>query len=115
MRLNDVLGQTAGKRLPIQAVVGGLVNAAVGSVPRAVLPRAFTSLPQGGVTDLSVRGIDEQVGGAGVGIFLQHRLEVLAAVHRAVYAAFNVGSVRMAGRGYEQAVGISGIDRDLRD
>src|SRR5215469_16807673 len=102
MGLNDVLGQTAGKLLPIEAVVSGLVNAAVGSVPRAVLPRAFTSLPQGGVNDLSVGGIDQHVGGAGIGIFLQHRLEVFAAVHRAVDAPFNVGSVRMAGRGHEQ-------------
>src|SRR5262249_59658827 len=115
VRLDDPFRQAAGKLLPASAVVFRLVDPAVGPVPRAVLPRTFTCLPQRGINDVRVAGIDEHVGGAGVFVLLQHWLEGFAAVHRAEHTPLEVGSVGMSRRSYENTVGVTGIDGDLRN
>src|SRR5262249_15587006 len=97
------------------AVVLRLVDAAVRPVPRAILPGTFTRLPQRGINNVGVAGIDEHVGGAGVLVFLQHRLKVFTPIHRSENTALNVGSVGMSRRCYEDTVGVMRIDGYLRN
>ena len=109
------VGQAAGELLPGVAAVGGLEDAAVGAVPFAVLPRAFARLPQCGIDDVGVRGIDLHIVAADVLVLVENLLEGLAAVGRAIDAALGIWSVRMAGDRDKQPIGIVRIDRHCRD
>ena len=59
--------------------------------------------------------IDVDVVAAGVLVFREHLLKRLAAVGRAIDAALLVGTVRVAERGDEEAVGIARVDGDVGD
>src|SRR5262249_6154563 len=76
--------------LPGRPAVGRLEDAAVGAVPRAVLPRALPLLPQRREDDVGVRRIDVDVFAAGVLVLEEHALERAAAVERAEDAALLV-------------------------
>src|SRR5260370_40482785 len=81
----------------------------------AALPRRNARGPQRGVNRLRIRGIESEVGGAGVFIFVENFLESLAAVGGAEDAALGVGTVGMPFGGDENAVGIFRVDENRRD
>ena len=76
---------------------------------------AWPRLPEHGVHDVGVRGIEGDVDAAGVLVLVEHLLEGLAAVGGAEEAALRVGAVRMAQHRDEQAVRVARIDDDLRN
>src|SRR5205807_6767642 len=101
--------------LPVLAAIGGFKNATAGSVPRTVFPWAFARLPQGGVSDVGVAGIDLHVGAADVFVAIENFGESLATISRTKNAALLVGTIGMAGDGNQNLAGIARIDGDLRD
>ena len=111
--MHDAFGQSAGKLLPGLAAVGGLEDAAAGAVPFAVLPGTFAGLPQCGIDDVGVGGIDDDSSGTDIFVLGENLLEGLGAVGGAVDAALGIGTVGMSGDRDEKAVGIARIDGHL--
>src|SRR5207245_2309219 len=79
------------------------------------LPRFAHGLPQRGVDDEGVVRVETDVDGAGLGVFLEHLLPVLAAVPGAVDAALRVGSEGMAQDGGEGDVRVARMHNHLGD
>ncbi len=109
------VGQPARERLPGGPAVHRFVEAAARPGELAVLPGGLPRLPERGIDDLGIGGIDQHVDSAGVRILVEDAMEGLASVQRAEDAALLVGPVRVAEHGHEEAVGVFRIDRDLRD
>src|SRR5450755_15930 len=105
--LHDAAGQSACQRTPSLAAIDRLENAAAGTVPAAVFPRPLARLPQCGIDNIGIGRIDLYVTAANVLVFVEHLLEALAAVSRAIDSTLGVGSVRMPHDGNKQAVGIA--------
>src|ERR1700739_3505207 len=76
----------------------------------AVFPRALTNFPHGGIDGIGIRGINLDVGAAGVVVLGNNFLPALSAVGGAIDAALLAGSVRMAEDGGEDFVGIARVD-----
>ena len=91
--------------LPGVAAVARDVEAAAGAAALHV-PREPPRLPEAGEEDVGVRGIDGDVGRAGVAVLLQDLLPRLAAVARAVDAALGVRAERVAEHRRERDVGV---------
>jgi hypothetical protein len=100
---------------PRRAAVGRLEQAAVRAAPGGVLPGALAGFPEPGVDDHGIRGIEGDLRAARVLVDIKDSIEGLAAVERAVDAAFLVGAVGVAENGGEDAIGVAGVDDDLRD
>ena len=97
--------------MPGVSAVGGLEQSAAGSVDFvAVLPRALARFPHGGIDHVGIRGIDLDVGGAGVLVFVDDLLPGLAAIGGAEKAALFIRAVGMAEHGGEDSIGIARID-----
>ena len=111
--LNDRLGKI--ELAPGRAAVGRLVETARRAAPGGVLPRALSGFPESGVDDGRIRRIECDFRAAGVDVDVEDTLEALAAVERAVDAAFFVRAVRVAEDRGEDATGVPRVDDDLRD
>ena len=97
--------------MPGAAAIGGFEKSAAGAVEFVVVfPRAFAGLPHRGVDDVGIRGIDLDVGAAGVFVLGDNSLPGLTAVGRAIDSALFAGSVRMAEHGGENAIRVARID-----
>jgi len=68
--------------------------------------------PQDGVHGLGVGWIEGQRDRAGVFVLGKHLFPGLAAVGRAIDAAFLIGAVGMAQNRHENAVGVFGVNDD---
>src|SRR5229473_4217189 len=100
------------------STIGGLEDAAAGAdegFAAANFPRRNARGPQHRVNRLRVRGIESEIGGAGVFVLVENFLESLSPVGGAENAALGVGAVRMALGGDENAVGIFRVDEDRGD
>src|SRR6185437_9090571 len=107
--------QAVGQFFPGAAAVRGLEDAAFGAAELLAFDVALLLLPQPGIDDVRVAGIDAHVVAADVLVLVQHFLEGLATVGRAEDAALLVRAVGMAKRGDEQAIRVVRVDRDVRD
>ncbi len=106
----------AAKLRPRVAAVRRLVEPGAGSVRRRIdAPRRAARLPQRRVDDLGVAGLEREIHRTCVLVLAEDLLPRVAAVLRAIHAAFGVRSVRMAERGDKQQIGIVRIDDDARD
>src|SRR4029078_747557 len=96
--------ESFGQLLPGRATVGGLEDPAAVAVlvaaESAALDVALLLLPQRGVDDVRIGGIDPHVVAAGVLVLVEDLLERLAAVLGAEDAALLVGPVGMAEGGH---------------
>src|SRR5580698_1319809 len=102
--------------MPGLAAVGGFEKAAVVAFERgAGGPGWAARRPQICVDDLRIFGIEGQVGGAGVVVFVKNFLPGCAAVGRTEDTAFGIGAVGMAEDGYENAIGILRVYQDICD
>ena len=81
----------------------------------AEAPGCATHLPECGIDDVGVGGIEGQVDAAGLRVLVKNFFPGLAAVLCAEDAAFFVISEGMAERGYEGDVGIFGINDQAAD
>ena len=75
----------------------------------------MSRLPQGSVRDGRVRWIEQHVSAANVLVLVQHHGERLTSIGRAKDAALFVWSIRMAGDGDQNRVGVTRINGDLRN
>ena len=92
-----VCRQTFGERMPGFAAVGGFEEAAGVAFERAAGgPGRAARRPHVCVESLRIFGIEGEVGGAGVLIFVENFLPGFAAVGGTEDAALGVGAVRMA-------------------
>ena len=107
--------QAAGELLPGGATVDGSIDAAIGAAEGSVFIEALLLLPERGVENGRVSGIEAHVVAAGVFVFVENLFEVLAAVGGAENAALGVGSVGMAEGSDVEAVGVFGIDFNVGD
>src|SRR5205823_1937375 len=107
--------QPAGQRLPGRAAVGRFVQPAARSGELAIFPRRLPGLPEGGVDDARIGGVDDHVGAAGVRVLVEDALEGFSAVDGAEDPALLVWTIWMPEHGDEEAVGILRIDGDLRN
>ncbi len=107
--------QPAADCLPGGAAIGRLVQPAVRSAERAILPRALLRLPQHRVNRLRVARIKGQIHRSGEFVLVQHLLKGLSAVGGAEHAALRVRTVRMPQGRHEQPVGIARIHQDRRN
>src|SRR5271170_1226534 len=111
-----VCGETFGERAPGIAAIGGFEKATVVAFERvAGGPGRPAGRPQVGINDLRILGIEGQVGGAGVVIFVENFLPGCTAVGGAENAAFGIRAVGMAEDGYENAIGILRVYQDICD
>ena len=102
--------------MPGFAAVGGFEKAAGVAFERvAGGPWRAARRPQICVDDLRIFGIEGEVGGAGVVIFVENFLPVCAAVSGTEDAAFGIRAVGMAEHGYENAIGILRVNDDGGD
>src|SRR6185312_3051373 len=113
--LRQVRRQPGGELLPGVTAVDRLVQPAHVLVLVLVLPRPEPRLPQPGIDDVRVGGIDSDRRAAGVGIAGQNPLPADAAIERAVDAALGIGTVGVAEHRGEQAVRLLGIHGELGD
>src|SRR5439155_709912 len=107
--------QPAGQRLPGRAAVGRFVQPAARPGELAVFPRRLPGLPEGGVDDARIGGVDDHVGAAGVRVLVEDALEGFSAVDGAEDPALLVWTIWMPEHGDEGTVGILRIDGDLRN
>ena len=108
--------QTASERLPRVAAVDRLEQAARRAGVRVVVfPRRLPRRPERRIDDLRVRRIEGDVDGAGVFVLVEHPLPRSSAIDRTEDAALAVGTVRMAERRDEHAIGIARIDDQRAD
>ena len=78
-------------------------------------PRRAARRPQICVDDLRILGIESQVGGSGVVIFVENFPPGCATVGGTENAAFGIGAVGMAEDGNENAIGILRVYQDTCD
>src|SRR5450756_1495224 len=102
-------------RFGILAAVRRLEQAGVRPGKVTVFPRGLSSFPENRVYRLRIRRIERHFGRAGILILVENLLERLATVRRAEHAALSVRSVRVPEHRDKDAIGILGIDDDLRD
>ncbi len=100
--------------LPGGAAIGGAIEAAAGAAA-VEAPRSAAHLPERGVDDVGIGGIEGEIDAAGLGIFVENFLPGLAAILRAEDAALFVVGEGMAEGGDEGDVGIFGIDDQASD
>src|SRR5208282_5381699 len=87
-------GRQAGSELlPGRAAIGGFEDAAAGAAERPILGESLLLLPERGVDDAWIRGIDADVVAAGVFVLEEHLFEAGAAIGGAEDAALGVGTV----------------------
>ena len=109
-------GEALGHRLPGGATIHRLPHPATRAVRRRVgVPGWATRIPESGVDDLGVGGIDRDIHRADVVVLEEHACPRLAAVDRAEEAAIVARRVERADGGDEGDVRILGIDRDAPD
>src|ERR1035438_9212493 len=82
--------QTGGQRPPVGAAVGGFEDAAAGAGKRPVLHEPLLLLPQGGIDNVGVLGIDAHVVAARVFVLEEHLVEGGAAVGGAEDATLGI-------------------------
>src|SRR5579863_383347 len=98
------------------ATVVRTVDSAAGSFRGSVnTPGRAAGLPEGSVNGLRIARFERQVDGAGIFVFEEDALPILAAVVRAKDAAFGIRSVGVAEGGDKNLVGILGIDQNPSD
>src|SRR5215472_17647106 len=64
---------------------------------------------------MRVLGIEVEIDGAGVIIFRENARPCFPSICRAVDAAFMIGSIRVAQRGYKNNAGIVRVNKDTAD
>ena len=97
---------------PGLAAVSGLVEAAAGTAARHLVLDSVR-LPQCGVENIRVVGVDHDVHRAGPGVLEQRALPGLAAVAALEHAALFTGAVVEAEAGDVDDVGVGGMDANL--
>src|SRR6266702_5995559 len=110
--------QSLGQRLPGITAIRRFIQPAprdIDGSAAAHLPRRNARGPQRRVNRLRIRGIESEIGGAGVFIFVENFLESLPAVGGAEDAALGVGTVGMPFGGAENTVGIFRVDENRCD
>ena len=101
---------------PARAAVARLEDPASRHLERgADLPRRLASRPKGGIHNVGVVGIDDDVESADVLVLIENLRERCAAVEGAIDAALRVGAVRMAEHADEQPVCVPRIDGNRSD
>src|SRR6266700_7352173 len=102
--------------MPGAAAIGGLQKSAAVAVELVVvLPRAFANFPHRRVHNVGIRGINHDIGTAGIFILGNHSLPGFGAIGRAIDSPFFAGSVGMAEDGGKYTVGITGINSERRN
>src|ERR1700722_4271194 len=97
--------------MPGASAIGRLEQSAAAAVKFVrILPRAFAYLPYRRINRVRIRWVDFNIASAGVFIFRNDFLPILAAVGRAIDASFFARSVRMPEDSGEHAGGIARID-----
>src|SRR5271157_610248 len=107
-------GQPAGKLVPGVAAVGGLEQPAVRPRECAVSPRTLPRLPQHRINDLRIAGVEGEIRGARMLIFIEHLLPVLTAIRGAEDAALGIRPIGMPQDRHEDAIGIVRIHQNGR-
>ncbi len=107
-------GQAAGHFGPVRAAVDGAVETGIGTAAVVSIGGA-AALIGGGVEDVGARGIDGDIGDAGVFVDGQRQAPGGAAVGAFVDAALFVRSPQIAERRDVHDVGIGGVDHDAAD
>src|SRR6266702_7236434 len=110
--------QSLGQRLPGITAIRRFIQPApcdIDGSAAAHLPRRNARGPQRRVNRLWIRGIESEIGGAAVFIFVENFLEALSAIGRAEDAALGVGTVGMPFGGAENTVGIFRVDEPRCD
>src|SRR5580692_6582250 len=111
-----VCRQTFVERIPGFAAVGGLEQTPAVAFERAAGgPGRAAGRPHVRIENLRIFGIEGEVGGTGVIIFVENFLPGSPAVAGAEDAALGVWPVRMAEDGNENAIGILRVDDDVGD
>ncbi len=82
---------------------------------RIDIPGRPARLPQRGIDDIGVAGLEGEIDGAGVGVAEQGLFPRRPAILRAEHAAHRIGRVRMAQRRHQHHIGIARIDEDPAD
>ena len=107
--------QSSCQRAPVRSSVRGLKDSTACRNERraaANFPRRDASSPEHGIDCLRARGVELQVGRAGVFVLIQNLLESLAAIGRTKNAALGVRAVRMPHGSDKKAVRIFRVNNN---
>src|SRR5260370_36391439 len=107
--------ETESQRTPVVPAVSRFEDAAGGAGKRSVLHEALLLLPQSGINNVGIPGIDAHVVTAGVFVLEQHLIEGGATIGGAEDSALGVGAVWMSQDGDKEPFGVSGIHIDVGD
>src|ERR1043166_5795077 len=108
-------GQAVCQWAPGVAAIGGLVESAARSLPRAIFPRSLSRRPKVRVDDFRIAWIESECDGAGVLVLIENLLPVFTAVGRTKHSAFFVWPVRMPERCDVHQIRIARIDEYRSD
>ena len=98
--------------VPGGAAVNGLEDAHAGVGEALTFDEALLLRPQHGIQRVRILRVHQDLVGAGVFVLVEHLLERAAAVGGAEHATLGVGTIRVAERSHEHAVGIDRVHRD---